>query len=52
MDWYLYRCRHLVENTLARLKHFRGSATSYDKLKDSYGTAIILACVFIWLPLI
>lgn len=47
LDWYLYRCRHLVENAFARLKHFRGIATCYDKLKDSYGAAIILACVFI-----
>ena len=52
LDWYLYRCRHLVENAFARLKHFRGIATRYDKLKDSYAAAIMLACVFIWLPLI
>ena len=52
LDWYLYRCRYLVENAFARLKHFRGIATCYNKLKDSYGAAIILACVFIWLPLI
>ncbi|WP_351079479.1 transposase, partial [Shewanella sp. CAL98-MNA-CIBAN-0140] len=30
LDWYLYRCRHLVENAFARLKHFRGIATRYD----------------------
>ncbi|MFZ3143435.1 MAG: IS5/IS1182 family transposase, partial [Psychrobacter glacincola] len=35
-----------------RLKHFRGVATRYDKLKASYEAAVILACVFIWLPLI
>ena len=52
MDWYLYRCRHLVENAFARLKHFRGIATRYDKLKASYEAAIILACTYIWLPLI
>ena len=27
-------------------------ATRYDKLKDSYEAAVILACVLIWLPLI
>ncbi|MFC6381117.1 IS5/IS1182 family transposase, partial [Psychrobacter glacincola] len=27
-------------------------ATRYDKLKASYEAAVILACVFIWLPLI
>lgn len=47
LNWYLYRCRHLVENAFARLKHFRGIATRYDKLKDSYEAAVILACVFI-----
>ncbi|MGP9493393.1 IS5/IS1182 family transposase, partial [Psychrobacter sp. AOP7-B1-24] len=26
--------------------------TRYDKLKDSYAAAVMLACVFIWLPLI
>ena len=42
----------MVENAFARLKHFRGIATRYDKLKDSYEAAVMLACVFIWLPLI
>jgi len=27
MDWYLYKIRHLVENTFARFKKFRGIAT-------------------------
>ena len=30
MDWYLYKIRHLVENTFARLKHQRAIATRYD----------------------
>src|SRR5690554_3877672 len=51
MDWYLYKIRHLVENTFARLKQFRGIATRYDKLKCSYEGAVALACIFIWLPL-
>ncbi len=36
MDWDLYKIRHLVENTFARLKHFRGIAILYDKLKCNY----------------
>jgi transposase len=36
MDESLYRHRHLVENAFARLKHFRGLATRYDKLKRNY----------------
>ena len=51
MDWYLYKIRHLVENTFARLKQFRGIATRYDKLKRNYENSVALPCIFIWLPL-
>jgi len=51
MDWYMYRIRHLVENSFCRLKQFRGIATRYDKLKRNYQSAVALACIFIWLPL-
>lgn len=51
MDWYIYKIRHLVENTFARLKHFRGIATRFDKLKSNYAGAVALACIYIWLPL-
>ena len=33
IDWFLYKCRHLVENFFARVKHFRAVATRFDKLK-------------------
>ena len=52
MDWYLYKIRHLVENTFCRLKQFRGITTRYDKLKCSYEGAVALASIFIWLPLL
>ena len=51
MDSYLYKIKHLVENVFARLKHFRGIATWYDKLKQNYENSVALACIFIWLPL-
>lgn len=51
IDWGLYKFRHLVENTFARLKHFRGIATRFDKLKRNYAGALALACAFLWLPL-
>lgn len=51
MDWYMYRIRHLVENSFCRLKQFRGIATRYDKLKRNYQSAVALACIFIWLAL-
>ena len=37
-------------NTFARLKHFRGIATRYDKLKQNYEYSVALAYLFIWLP--
>ena len=51
IDWNLYKYRHLVENAFARLKHFRGVATRYDKLKRNFVSVVALACAFIWLPM-
>ena len=51
MDWSLYKLRHLVENSFARLKHFRSIATRYDKLKRNYASMLAFACAFLWLPL-
>jgi len=39
----------LVENVFARLKHFRATATRYDKLKRNYSSMVALACGFLWL---
>lgn len=50
IDWCLYKYRHLVENIFARLKHFRGIATRYDKLKRNFEGMLTLACAYIWLP--
>ena len=51
MDWHIYEARHVVENMFATLKHFRGLATRYDKLKNSYISNVALACAYIWLKL-
>ncbi len=51
MEWYLYKIRHLVENTFCRLKQFRGIAIRYDKLKRNYESSVALACIFLWLSL-
>ena len=51
IDWCLYKYRHLVENVFARLKHYRGIATRYDKLKINYESTLALACSMIWLPM-
>jgi transposase len=39
----MYRWRHLIENTFAKLKEFRAVATRYDKTDASYAAAIHLA---------
>lgn len=51
MDWHIYKARHVVENMFATLKHFRGLATRYDKLKSSYSSNVALACAYVWLKL-
>ncbi len=51
IDWGLYKYRHLVENTFARLKHFRGIATRYDKLKRNFVSTLALGCAVMWLPM-
>jgi transposase len=50
-DRDVYRHRHLVENLFARLKHFRGIATRFDKLKRNYVGTLAMACAYLWLKL-
>lgn len=50
-DEDIYRLRHLVENLFARLKHFRGIATRFDKLKRNYESTLAMACAYLWLRL-
>src|SRR5215207_2439953 len=42
-DRDMYRWRHLIENTFAKLKEFRAVATRYDKTDTSYTATIHLA---------
>ena len=51
MDWHIYKARHVVENMFTTLKHFRGLATRYNKLKNSYISNVTLAYTYIWLKL-
>lgn len=51
MDWCLYKYRHLVENLFARIKHFRGLATRFDKLKRNYVSVVAMVCALLWLPM-
>lgn len=44
-----YKKRHKIENLFARLKHFRGIATRYDKLKEMFQGTVNLGLIIIWL---
>lgn len=51
LDRGLYKYRHWVENTFARLKHYRAFATRFDKLKRNYRSLVAMACTLLWLPM-
>jgi transposase len=46
-DRDMYRWRHLIENTFAKLKEFRAVATRYDKTDTSDTATIHLAAAII-----
>jgi transposase len=46
---FLYKDRNLVERFFNKLKHFRRSATRYDKLAANFLAMLKLACVRLWL---
>ena len=48
-DKELYKARHLIENFFAKLKQYRAIATRYDKLAESFLSAIYMAAVVTWL---
>ena len=47
-DEYIYKLRHLVENTLLYLKRWRGIATRYAKNTDSFLAAVHIRCIALW----
>jgi transposase len=48
-DYALYRERNLVERFFNTIKHFRGIATRYDKLANTFLGAIHLIAAILWL---
>jgi transposase len=48
-DRHLYKMRHLVENLFARLKHYRGIATRFEKLARNFKAIVYIACSIIWI---
>ena len=47
-DEYLYKVRHLIENTFLKLKQWRGIATRYAKNSDSFLAAVQIRCIMLW----
>ena len=48
-DKWLYRERHLVENFINKIKHFRHIFSRFDKLAQRYLGFLHFVCVLIWL---
>lgn len=47
-DKDLYKKRHKIENTFARLKDWRRIATRYDRCAHTFRAAITIAVIVIW----
>ena len=50
-DQYIYKLRHLVENTFLKLKSWRGVATRYAKRSSSFLAFLHIACAMLWLKI-
>lgn len=49
IDSHLYKERHLIENQIGKLKHFRRVFSRFDKLAKNYLSFIYLASTVVWL---
>lgn len=49
IDRYLYKERHLIENQIGKLKHFRRVFSRFDKLAKNYLSFIYFASTVVWL---
>jgi transposase len=49
IDMHLYKERHLIENQIGKLKHFRRVFSRFDKLAKNYLSFIYFASSIIWL---
>ena len=49
IDVHLYKERHLIENQIGKLKHFRRVFSRFDKLAKNYLSFIYFASTVIWL---
>ena len=51
-DKHLYKLRHMVENTIQKLKEWRGVATRYAKRARSFLAIIQIRCMFQWISIL
>ncbi len=49
IDKHLYKERHLIENQIGKLKHFRRVFSRFDKLAKNYLSFVQFASTLIWL---
>ena len=49
IDAHLYKERHLIENQIGKLKHFRRVFSRFDKLAQNYLSFVYFASTLIWL---
>ena len=51
-DKYLYKLRHIIENTFLHLKRWRAIATRYAKRNNSFLAAVQIRCILLWAKII
>ena len=49
VDEHLYKERHLIENQIGKLKHFRRVFSRFDKLAKNYLSFVQFASTIVWL---
>ena len=49
IDRHLYKERHLIENQIGKLKHFRRVFSRFDKLAKNYLSFVHFASTIVWL---
>ncbi|WP_375333819.1 IS5 family transposase [Candidatus Tisiphia endosymbiont of Xenochironomus xenolabis] len=51
IDKYLYKLRHIIENTFQKFKEWRGIATRYAKNTKSYMAGLCLRALLMWVQI-
>jgi transposase len=51
LDRYLYKLRHIIENTFMHLKRWRGIAFRFSKNTTSFVASLQIRCIMMWLSI-